>query len=318
MSGSPPFSSLRLGTRGSQLARAQSGMIAVALRRHHPGLTVELTIRQTSGDRIADRPLYEFGGKGLFTKELEQALLAGEIDLAVHSLKDVPVTMPLVAQENLVIQAIPPREDPRDALVSSRFKRLMDLPAQARVGTGSLRRQCQLLALRPDLRIEPVRGNLDTRLRKLRNGEFDAIILAMAGLHRAGLYTPEAMTPLDASEILPAAGQGALALQCRRDDARTQELLSILHDPITALCVHAERAVVAGLQGDCHSPIAALATVQGDQLNLSAAAGSHGGVLPVITAKAAAPVNQSDSLVARVLDELVSKGARELLARKSE
>jgi hydroxymethylbilane synthase len=308
-------SSLRLGTRGSLLARAQSEMIAEALRRRHPGLRVELAIRQTSGDRILDRPLYEFGGKGLFTKELEQALLAGEIDLAVHSLKDVPVTMPLVAQENLVIAAVPPREDPRDALVSSLHKRLMDLPAKARVGTSSLRRQCQILALRPDLRIEPVRGNLDTRLRKQRDGEFDAIILAMAGLHRSGLYRPEEMTPLEYEQVLPAAGQGALALQCRRDDPRTRELLSALHDPITALCVHAERAVVAGLQGDCHSPIAALGIMHGDQFTLRAAVGAHGGVPPVLAARAIAPMSKPESAVASVLVELEKKGARELLAR---
>src|SRR5687768_14549647 len=169
------FPVLRLGTRGSLLARTQSQLVADDLMLRHPGLRVELVIVRTSGDRITDRPLHEFGGKGLFTKELEQALLAGEVDFAVHSFKDVPVTMPLVDTSGLTIAAVPAREDPRDVLVSRKAKRLADLPPGARVGTGSLRRACQIVHARPDVVIEPVRGNIDTRLRKLTEGHYDAI-----------------------------------------------------------------------------------------------------------------------------------------------
>src|SRR5687768_18563534 len=170
-----PDPTLRLGTRGSLLARTQSMLVADALERAHLGLKIEMHIVKTTGDQITDRPLHEAGGKGLFTKELEQALLAGEIDFAVHSYKDVPVTMPLVDQADLVIAAVPTREDPRDVLVSRKAKRLADLPPGARVGTGSLRRACQIVHARPDVVIEPVRGNIDTRLRKLTEGHYDAI-----------------------------------------------------------------------------------------------------------------------------------------------
>src|SRR5688500_3592950 len=203
---------LRLGTRGSLLARTQSMLVAHDLERAHPGLRVELRIFKTSGDRIADRPLHEFGGKGLFTKELEQALLAGEIDFAVHSFKDVPVTMPLVDTTDLAIAAVPERESPFDVLVSADARKVQELPQGARVGTGSRRRRCQLLAARPDLAVEAVRGNIDTRLRKWREGQFRAIVLAAAGLRRARLFDESAMAILDDPAVmLPAPGQGALA-----------------------------------------------------------------------------------------------------------
>lgn len=180
------------------------------------GLRVEMVMVATSGDRIADRPLHEFGGKGLFTKELEQALLRGEVDMAVHSFKDVPVTMPLVDVSELVIAAVPAREDVRDVLVSEKVRRLEDLPAGARVGTGSLRRQAQVLALRPDVEVVGIRGNVDTRIRRLKGGEYEAVILAYAGVKRAGLFEAGLMTPMAVEAMVPAAGQGALALQCRR------------------------------------------------------------------------------------------------------
>lgn len=192
----PPTSSpvdgatLRLGTRGSRLARMQSQWVADELERLHPGLRVAMEIITTTGDQIADRPLHEAGGKGLFIRELELALLDGRIDLAVHSYKDVPVTMPLVAQEKLVIAATPVREDPRDVMISTRAASLADLPAGSRVATGSLRRRCQLLAAHPTLNIVPVRGNIDTRLNKLAAGDYDAMVLALAGLRRGGLYDP--------------------------------------------------------------------------------------------------------------------------------
>lgn len=173
-----PIRILRLGTRGSALAKTQSQLVASELEKRHKGLVVELVILKTSADQILDKPLHEFGGKGLFTKELEQALLRNEIDVAVHSFKDVPVTQPLVEQDDLIIAAVPEREDPRDVLCSLSARRIEDLPGEARVGTCSMRRKCQLLSIRPDLKIEMLRGNIDTRLRKLRDGQFEAIVLA--------------------------------------------------------------------------------------------------------------------------------------------
>jgi hydroxymethylbilane synthase len=314
MSDTTSKSTLRLGTRGSLLARAQSSLVADELMRCVAGLKVEIVIYKTTGDQIVDRPLHEVGGKGLFTKELELALLNGEIDFAVHSLKDVPVTMPLVPQENLILAAIPPREDPRDVLVSLSHRRLVDLPPAARVGTSSLRRRCQLLAVRPDLKIEPLRGNLDTRLRKLREGAFDAVILAMAGLIRSGLFDPKQMTAIDANQLLPAAGQGALALQCRKNDERVRNVLHSMHDPATARCIEVERAIVAALNGDCHSPIASLATIDGEQLTLRTAVGASGGGLPVLSASATMLVSESHSAADRVVSELRKKGVTQLLS----
>ena len=304
-----PRNVLRLGTRGSLLAKAQSRMIADALEAAHDRLRVELTIVKTTGDRITDRPLHEFGGKGLFTKELEQALLAGEIDFAVHSYKDVPVTMPLVEQSDLIIAAVPQREDPRDVAVM-RDPARGALPPGAVVGTSSLRRRCQILAAAPETKIEPLRGNIDTRIRKLREGAYDVIVLAMAGLRRAGLFDQSFMAPAD---LLPAPGQGALALQCRRSDAATRGLLGALHDPTTAACVEAERELVRLLRGDCHSPIAALATKEltDGTVTLKAAVGARDGVPPVMNA--AASGSEPRETAARVFEILQSLGVDELL-----
>jgi len=307
---------LRLGTRGSMLARTQSQLIANDLQSRFPGLQIELTIFKTTGDQITDRPLHEFGGKGLFTKELEHALLDRLVDFVVHSFKDVPVTMPLVATADLIIAATPPRQDPRDVLVSRQgLRSLADLPQGAHVGTGSLRRRCQILALRPDLHVEGLRGNIDTRLRKLRDGDYDAIVLATAGVIRAGLFDPASMSPLD--ELLSAPGQGALALQCRRDDQRSREILSALHDEATDACVRAERAVVLGLNGDCHSPIAALAVVQGPNLLLRACVGGRDGVPPVVEALGSGSLFESQLVVDQVLQELRSQGAPNMLLGES-
>ena len=304
---------LRLGTRGSLLARKQSQLIAGDLQSRFPGLQVELITFKTSGDRITDRPLHEFGGKGLFTKELEQALIDRQVDFVVHSFKDVPVTMPLVATADLIVAATPPRQDPRDVLVSREgFRSLPDLPRGARIGTGSLRRRCQLLAIRPDLHVEGLRGNIDTRLRKLREGEYDAIVLATAGVIRAGLFDPAAMSPMD--DLISAPGQGALALQCRLDDQRTREMLLALHDDATDTCVGAERAIVLGLDGDCHSPIAALAVVKGETLSLRACVGGRDGVPPVVEAAAAGLRFQSREIVDHVLQTLRVKGAASMLS----
>jgi hydroxymethylbilane synthase len=236
----------------------------------------------------------------------------------VHSFKDVPVTMPLVDPSGLVIAAVPRRADPRDALVSHKATRLEDLPRGARVGTGSLRRQCQVLHHRPDLAIEPIRGNIDTRLRKLREGEFDAIVLAMAGLVRAGIYEPGSMYPVSPETVLCAAGQGALALQCRRDDVATRNLLSALNDAATELCVRAERGVVSGLRGDCHSPIAAWAEVRGDMLVLQAAVGGRDGTPPVVRASASGTATDVRATVEAVLAGLRDQGAEAMLRPASQ
>jgi hydroxymethylbilane synthase len=291
----------------------QSQWVADALEKAHPNLHVELVLIKTTGDQITDRPLHDAGGKGLFTREIELALLRNEIDFAVHSYKDVPVTMPLVDQADLVMAATPQREDPRDVLISPHAKSITDLPQNARVGTGSLRRRCQLLALRPDLRVELIRGNVDTRIRKLRDGQYDAILLAYAGLRRSAQFDGQDMTPLDADAFLPAAGQGALALQCRRDDARTRTLLSALHDANTATCVDLERALVQSLEGDCHSPIAALAALTGDQLTLRTAVGTAGGAPPVLRATATGPATDPTALLNAVVADLEQQGVRDLL-----
>lgn len=305
---------LRLGTRGSLLARAQSGLVAQQLEQLHPGLKVELVLFRTSGDQIAERPLHEFGGKGLFTKELEQGLLAGTIDFAVHSFKDVPVTMPLVDQSELVTAAVPAREDPRDVLVTSDGRALADLPAAVRVGTGSLRRRAQLLSLRPDLRVELIRGNIDTRLRRCRAGEYDAVILAFAGLKRAGLFDSATMSVIDPDEMVPAPGQGALSLQCRQEDQRTRGYLAALNDPTSAACVAAERELVRLLEGDCHSPIAALAEPVERGVRFNAAVGARDGVPPIIRASRSAQLAQLPVAAGELFSELAAGGARRLLA----
>jgi hydroxymethylbilane synthase len=304
---------LRLGTRGSMLAKTQSGMVAAALERAHPGLRVELIVFKTSGDQITEKPLHEFGGKGLFTKELEQALLDKQVDFAVHSFKDMPTTLPLVEQTNLIVAAVPMREDPRDLLVAARPMTIADLPHGAKVGTGSLRRRCQLLAARPDLQIEPIRGNIDTRLRKQREGQYDAVVLAMAGIRRAGLFDPATMQPIDPAILLPAPGQGALALQCRRDDMPTRELLAALSDAETAACVEAERALVALLDGDCLSPIAALAEVRGGELLLECAVGGRGGAPPLLLAQGRGPVSDPPAAARKAFDGLAGEGVMTLL-----
>lgn len=306
-------STLRLGTRGSLLARTQSQLVASELEKHHKGLVVELVIIKTTADGIQDKALHEIGGKGLFTKELEQALIASEVDFAVHSFKDVPVTQPLVDQTDLIIAAVPKREDPRDVLCSPAFRSIGELPQGAIVGTGSMRRRCQLLDRRPDLKVELLRGNIDTRLRKLHDGQYQAIILAAAGLRRGGMLVETEMTTLEPDDMLSAPGQGALAIQCRRSDKQTRELLAVLDDPVTEQCVTAERVVVAALGGDCHSPIGALATIADQILTLKTAVGSRGGAPPVIRAAAQSPSNRPDSAISDVLNSLSNQDVQALL-----
>jgi hydroxymethylbilane synthase len=293
----------------------QSQWVADALEKRHPGVRVELIIVKTTGDQVQDQPLADMGGKGLFTKELEVALLRGEVDFAVHSYKDVPVTQPLVADApaGLIVTAVPTREDPRDVICAKDVRKIQDLPQGAKVGTGSLRRRCQLLDLRPDLQIMPIRGNVDTRVKRRRAGDYDAIILAMAGLRRSALYDEADMSAIELSDLLPAAAQGALAIQCRRDDDNTRKLLAFLEDAQSATCVDLERRVVAALEGDCHSPIAALATIDARQLTLRVALGKRGGDPPVVRAQSTGPPEEGDALLKSVLDSLIAQGARQML-----
>jgi hydroxymethylbilane synthase len=238
---------LRLGTRGSQLATTQSGLVARALT-EATGRPVELVIIRTRGDNVTDRPLQDVGGKGLFTKEIEDALLAGEVDFAVHSMKDMPTENP----EGLVIAAVPERADPRDVLVGST---LSALPSGAVVGTGSVRRSLQLRSLRPDLEVRGIRGNVDTRIEKQRRGEYAAVMLALAGLTRLG-RAGDATEALDVQQMIPAVGQGALAIQCRRDDREVLALLESIHHRETGICVAAERAFLQEVSGGCSAPAA--------------------------------------------------------------
>ena len=258
---------LRIGTRGSPMAVRQTALVRDRLIAAHPGLgaagAVETVIIRTTGDRVQDRRLSEIGGKGLFTKEIEEALLAGTIDLAVHSLKDMETWLP----DGLEIACVLARDDPRDALLSMKAASLAALPTRARVGTASLRRQAQLLRHRPDLSVAPIRGNVNTRMDKLASGEFDAIVLALCGLERLGV-AGMARQILMPDIMLPAVGQGALAVECRAGDDNVRQLLDPLHDPGTAACVGAERAMLAALDGSCRTPIAGLAERDGDRLTL--------------------------------------------------
>jgi hydroxymethylbilane synthase len=254
---------LVFATRPSALARRQTRLVVQALQCAWSELEIAERVIATSGDRILDKPLPEIGGKGLFTQELEAALLGGEVDAAVHSLKDLPVD----EVPGLVIAALPARGELRDALLSTFATSLGDLPRGARVGTSSLRRSAQLLAVRPDLEIAPLRGNVDTRLRKLQAGQYDAILLAGAGLVRLGLA--EHVTQWLPLELMaPAPGQGALAVQCRENDRQTRRLLAVLDDHPTRQAVTAERAFLSGLGGGCSLPVAAYAALEGDEIHL--------------------------------------------------
>ena len=250
---------LRIGTRGSPLALRQADMTAAALRLADPALAapgaVEIVPIRTTGDRVQDRTLAEIGGKGLFTKEIEEALLSGAVDLAVHSMKDMPTAQPA----GLVLAAWLPREDARDVLVAPGASRIAELPHGARVGTAALRRKAQLLALRPDLVVEPLRGNVDTRLGKLQRGETEATLLALAGLRRLG--RDSVGTPIPVEDMLPAVGQGAVCVECRAGDARALALLAAINHAPTDICVRAEMAMLRVLDGSCRTPIAGHATL---------------------------------------------------------
>ncbi len=300
---------LRIATRKSPLALWQAEYVKSLLQFHHEGLEVELVTFTTQGDRILDAPLAKIGGKGLFVKELETAMLEGVADIAVHSMKDVPMECP----EGLEIVTICQRENPHDALVSNRFASLEMLPEGAVVGTSSLRRQCQLRALRPDLVLKDLRGNVGTRLGKLDNGDYDAIVLASAGLLRLGM--PERITQyLSDQLLLPAVGQGAVGIEARLDDAGTRALLAPLHHAATATCVLAERAMNRRLQGGCQVPIAGHALLREGVLSLRGLVGSLDGRQILRAAAETAKPADAEALGIQVAEKLLASGAGALLA----
>jgi len=298
---------IRIATRQSPLALWQAEHVAARLEQAFPGLKTALVKMVTRGDKLLDAPLAKVGGKGLFVKELEQGMLDGEADIAVHSMKDVPVEFP----EGLHLAVILDREDPTDAFVSNRYRNLNELPADARIGTSSLRRQCQIKEKFPQAEILSLRGNVNTRLAKLDAGEYDAIILASAGLKRLGMG--ERITePLSAEESLPAMGQGAIGIECRVDDAKIHEYLQVLHDPDTSIRVRAERAMNARLNGGCQVPIAGFAEIKGDRLFLRGLVGSPDGSL-IYRAEAESGLDQAEALGQAVAEALLAQGADRIL-----
>ena len=300
-------STLVLGTRGSKLAVHQSEWVQARIRELAPHVTVTLQRIQTSGDKILDVPLAKIGGKGLFVKEIEEALLSGEIDLAVHSMKDVPTELP----PGLDLLCVPSREDPRDALISRGRVPFKDLPRGAKVGTSSLRRQAQLLQARSDLAIGMLRGNLDTRLKKLRDGQFDAIVLAAAGLRRLG-WEQEITEYLPPEVSLPAIGQGALGIEGRRDDTFVRSVLSRLEHAPTRTTVMAERSLLHRLQGGCQVPIAAHATFAGSELVLEGLVASIDGK-EVIRDRVTGSADDPHSMGVQLAERLLSRGGDRIL-----
>jgi hydroxymethylbilane synthase len=301
---------LRIGTRGSPLALAQAHEVRARLSAAH-GLSeeaIEIRVYKTTGDAIQDRPLAEVGGKGLFTKEIEEALIAREIDLAVHSMKDMQTELPA----GLVIGAALPREDVRDAFISLKYASLADLPEGAVVGTSSLRRQAQVKRIRPDLKVVGFRGNVQTRLRKLSEGVADATLLACAGLNRLGM-ADRITAPIETDQILPAVAQGAIAIEIREDDAEVAKLVAALNDPKTAYCVAAERAFLTRLEGSCRTPIAGLAQLNGDTLSFRGMVFSVDGERS-FEIERDGPAGQAAALGTAAADALLELGAASLLA----
>lgn len=298
---------LRIATRKSPLAMWQAEHVAAALKAAHPGLAVELLGMSTQGDKILDTPLAKIGGKGLFVKELEQGMLEGRADIAVHSMKDVPVHLP----DGLHLPVILEREDPHDAFVSNNYGNLDALPEGARVGTSSLRRQCQLAARRPDLQLLPLRGNVNSRLQKLDDGDYDAIILAAAGLKRLG-FGARIRDAIGAEQSLPAIGQGAIGIECRSDDARINALIAPLHHVDTADRVRAERAFNARLEGGCQVPIGGHAVLEGDDIWLRGLVGTPDGS-ELIEGEIRGPRADAEALGIALADELLGRGADRIL-----
>lgn len=297
---------IKIGTRKSLLALAQSNGIKAQIEARYPDVTVELVKIMTKGDKILDVPLAKVGGKGLFVKELEEAMLSREVDIAVHSMKDVPAELP----DELHLALITPREDPRDAFISNNYKSLAELPQGAKIGTSSLRRRAQLAKIRPDLVIEDLRGNLDTRLRKLDEGQYDAIILAAAGLNR--LQLDRATTYFSSVEMLPAVGQGAVGIEMRRDAEDLLAGLDFLDHWQTKVTVQAERAFLLRLEGGCQVPIAGFCTVEGDQLTLTGLVASVDGK-EVVRQTKSGPADQPELLGRTLAEELLAMGGKAIL-----
>ncbi|MBF0212225.1 MAG: hydroxymethylbilane synthase [Magnetococcales bacterium] len=300
--------SIKIGTRGSALALWQARWVQFLLENRHPGLRAELVVIKTRGDVILDVPLAKVGGKGLFVKELEEALLDRRVDLAVHSMKDVPAEFP----PGLGVRTILEREDPRDVLLSVHYAGLDQLPQGARVGSSSLRRQCQLLHLRPDLRIESLRGNVNTRIAKLESGQFEAIVLAAAGVKRLGLLD-RVVEYFATDRMIPANGQGAVGIEARLDDERISTLLEPLNHGLTRLAVLAERAFLHELEGGCQVPIAGYARLEGETLVMSGRVGSLDG-RELITREHRGSSDDPETLGRALARELLTLGADRLLA----
>lgn len=298
---------LVIATRKSPLALWQAYHVKDLLQSHHPDLPVELLEMSTRGDKILDTPLAKVGGKGLFVKELELAMLEGRADIAVHSMKDVPMEFP----DGLGLTTIVTREDPRDAFVSNEYQSIAELPAGAIVGTSSLRRQCQIKASRPDLNIRDLRGNVGTRLGKLDQGDYDAIILAAAGLKR--LEMPERISSfIEANEILPAAGQGAVGIECRTNDSEIETLLAPLNDLDTSIRVSAERAMNRRLMGGCQVPIGAYATLADAVIHLDGLVGATDGSR-ILRQQVSGDIGQPEELGILLAEKLLADGAQRLL-----
>jgi hydroxymethylbilane synthase len=298
---------LRIATRKSPLAMWQAEHVSELLRQAHPDLQVELVGMSTQGDKILDTPLAKIGGKGLFVKELEQGMLEGTADIAVHSMKDVPVELP----EGLHLPVILEREDPRDAFVSNLYDSLDQLPEGSVVGTSSLRRQCQVIERRPDLKIATLRGNVNTRLRKLDEGEFDAIILASAGLKRLG-FRHRITCCLEKDVSLPAIGQGAIGIECRNDDDWVNELIKPLHHQETAVCIKAERAMNNRLMGGCQVPIAGHAILNHDKLFMRGLVGEPDGS-HIMRSEMTRPAEEAEALGVAMAEDLLGQGADQVL-----
>ncbi len=299
---------LVIGSRGSKLALAQSTWVKEQILRRFPESAAEIRVIRTSADRDQKSSIRSGSSTGVFVKEIEDALIAGGIDLAVHSMKDVPTRIP----DQLHIACVPEREDPRDALLTLRpLRRLDDLPEQAVVGTGSIRRQAQILALRPDLQVRDIRGNVDTRLGKMEAGAFDAVMLACAGLNRLGLGDRISLR-LELSALLPAPGQGALALEIRKEDTRTAQLLAGMNHNETATAVHAERAFLHAMGGGCNSPVAVHARYVGGEVLIDGLAAAPDGSRVVRLSLSAAP-DQAVSTAAALAEKILARGGREIL-----
>ena len=298
---------IKIGTRKSMLALAQSNWIKGLIEERYPDVTVELVKIVTKGDKILDVPLAKVGGKGLFVKEIEEALLSRDADIAVHSMKDVPSELP----EELHLGIITKRENPVDAFISNKYSSLLDLPEGAKVGTSSLRRKAQIHILRPDLVIEDLRGNLDTRLRKLDEGQYDAIILAVAGLNRLNL-SDKITSYFNAEQMLPAVAQGAVGIELRKEDKELLEGLSFMNHEETAIAVNAERGFLERLEGGCQVPIAGFATVQDGQVTLTGLIASVDGK-EMIKKSASGPPQKAKAMGSALAEDLLGMGGKEIL-----